>query len=87
MAIDSPRRAVVELASACEIRINQHISGSDFKAFKKSEEYNGRLGVIEMADLIFGKKYGKGFRKDAPDDYENVVKLYKLRNSIVHRGK
>lgn len=88
-ALDSepPRRAAIELASCCEIKIGMYITQTAFKSFQKNTKNSWGLGVIEQADQIFQKRHKRQFSCEFPQDFENILKLYKLRNSIVHRGE
>ncbi len=84
------RRAVLELAIACEIVVKRKFfpeaspAGTAFDYLE--DKAQGRLKVLDFIDHIAAEAFGKSFRIHHSDDYQNIDYLFRCRNKIAHRG-
>lgn len=85
------RRAVLELAIACEIAVKRRFfaistpAGAAFDYLEDKAKINIR--VLELADKVAQESFGRSFRVDHPNDYLNIDHLFRCRNKVAHRGE
>ena len=84
------RRAVIELAIACEIVVKRSFFSEDSPAgaaFDYLEDKSlVRVKVLELIDRVARAAFGQSFRTDHPSHYNNVDFLFRCRNKVAHRG-
>lgn len=84
------RRAVFELAIACEIAIKGKYFSEDSPAgmaFEYLEDKGQvKVRVLDFIDRIAKEAIGKSFRSDYSEHYQNIDHLFRCRNKIAHRG-
>ena len=84
------RRAVLELAIACEIIIKRKIfseespAGAAFDYLEDKSQV--RVRVLDFIDRIAVEAFGKSFRVDQGDHFNNIDHLFRCRNKVAHRG-
>lgn len=84
------RRAVLELAIACEILVKRTffsenaISGVAFEYLEDKSKIN--VKVLELIDGVAKEAFGRSFREDHPTDYRSIDHLFRCRNKVAHRG-
>jgi hypothetical protein len=85
------RRAVLELAIASELVVEQKFLSGDspaVAAFEYLEETaRFRVRVVDFIHRVAQKAFGKSFRQDHRNDYDNIDHLFQCRNKIAHMGK
>ncbi len=85
------RRAVIELAIACEIVVKRSFFSSDSPAgaaFDYLEDKSQvRVTVKDMIDRVAHEAFGKSFLEDHPSQYWHVDHLFRCRNKVAHRGE
>jgi hypothetical protein len=85
------RRAILELAIACEINVKRFIFGSNSIAsgvFEYYEDKTRSLGrVIDLIGPAAKRAFGTSFKETNENDYRNIDNLYRCRNKIAHRGE
>jgi hypothetical protein len=85
------RRAVLELAIASELVVEQKFLSGDspaVKAFEYLEEHaRFRVRVIDYIRDVAKEAFGKSFRQDHRHDCDNIDHLFQCRNKIAHTGK
>lgn len=69
------RRAVLEMAIACEVVVKQR--------FVKDKS---KVRVIDLIDGESNKVFGRSFKTDHSQHYDNIDHLFKCRNQVAHRG-
>jgi len=84
------RRAVLELAIACEIGVKKRFFGSSSIASLAFEYFEGK-GVLKTRALVLVDEaakqiFGRSFRDEHGDQYECVDYLFRCRNKVAHRG-
>ncbi|NKE71902.1 hypothetical protein [Candidatus Manganitrophus noduliformans] len=85
------RRAILELAIACEIAVkrqffaNDSPAGAAFDYLEDKAQVNVR--VLELMDRVTLEAFGKSFKTEYPNDYKNIDYLFRCRNKVAHRGK
>jgi hypothetical protein len=84
------RRAVLELAIACEIVVERRFLSGDspaVAAFEYLEEKSRvRVRVLDFIDGVAQNAFGKSFRRDHRDHYDNIDYLFQCRNKVAHTG-
>jgi hypothetical protein len=84
------RRAVLELAIACEMLVKQSffsegtVSAASFEYLEDKSKVSVR--VSELIDGVAKQAFGASFREDHPDHFKNIDHLYRCRNKVAHRG-
>lgn len=85
------RRALLELAIACEVAIKQKFfmkktpAGDVFEYLEDS-----RRVQISVAELVHGAAkhaFSVSFKEEHPLDYQNIDFLFRCRNKIAHKGE
>ena len=85
------RRAILEMAIACEIAIKQAFFREMTTAGAAYEylEHTRRVSV-RVIDLIHGvakEVFGESFKEAEKDAYQHIDLLFQCRNKVAHRGK
>lgn len=87
----NPRRAILELAIACEIAVKFTFFTKDTPASSAYEylEDSRRVNitVLELIDGVAKQAFGSSFKETNPSDYVNINFLFRCRNKIAHRGE
>jgi hypothetical protein len=84
------RRAVLEMAIACEVTTKQLFfkkatpAGDAFEYLEDKARIN--VSVLELLDKVSDRAFGKGFRQSYPEDWQNIEYLFQCRNKVAHRG-
>jgi hypothetical protein len=85
------RRAVLEMAIACETAVKQAFfakvtpAGAAYEYLE--EKRNVRVPVKDMVDAMAKQAFGKSFKEDEKAHYEHVDFLFRCRNKVAHRGE
>lgn len=85
------RRAVLEMAIACEVFVKQAFlrldnrSGLVFEALEDKGKIDVR--VLDLIDIAGNALFGESFKKSNPDAYKDIDHLFRARNKIAHRGR
>ena len=88
---DNLRRAVLEMAIACETAVKQTFfakatpAGAAYEYLE--EKRNVRVPVMDMVDAMAKLAFGKSFREDENTHYRNIDFLFRCRNKVAHRGE
>lgn len=90
IALGNLRRAVLELAIACEVGVKHFYFQPDTRADSAYSylEDKGRVNarVLDFLDQVAIRTFGKSLRVEQPDTYRNVDWLFRCRNKVAHRG-
>jgi hypothetical protein len=84
------RRAVLEMAIACEVTTKQLFfkkatpAGDAFEYLEDKARIN--ISVPELLDKVSDRAFGKGFRQSYPKDWQNSEYLFQCRNKVAHPG-
>jgi hypothetical protein len=85
------RRAILELAIACEILVKRYFFGSNSVAsgvFEYDEDKSRIVGrVIDLIGPSAKRAFGISFKEDKEEDYKNIDNLFRCRNKIAHIGE
>jgi hypothetical protein len=85
------RRAVLEMAIACETAVKQAFFAKATPAGAAYEylEDKGKVHVtiIELISSVAEQAFGKRFKEDEMDHYDNIDFLFRCRNKAAHRGE
>ncbi len=85
------RRAVLEMAIACEIMTKQKFfgsastSGAVFEYLETKRKLE--VSVIELLHGAAKFAFGKSFKEEHPDDYKHLDHLFRTRNKVAHIGQ
>lgn len=85
------RRAILEMAIACEIYVKQiffratELSSSvfDYLESKRKIEVN----TLDLINMVSKEAFGESFKNAHQEDYKNIDYLFRARNKIAHLGK
>lgn len=85
------RRAILEMAIACEIFVKQiffrttELSSSvfDYLESKRKIEVN----TLDLINGVSKEAFGESFSDNYPKDYKNIDYLFRARNKIAHSGE
>ena len=84
------RRAVLEMAIACEVAVKGALFANSTTAGATYEylEEKGRvhIKVIELIDGVAKAVFGQSFKDADPDAYKDIDHLFRARNKVAHRG-
>jgi hypothetical protein len=85
------RRAVMELAIACEVFVKTTAFGSDRRASRMYEAIDGTRAHVPVPQLIqlLGETRaddGVPFQDEYPDASDDIDHLFQARNKVAHRG-
>lgn len=84
------RRAILELAIACEVLLKRVFLGATETtdaAFEYLEEKGLlRMPVIDLLDGVARRAFGTSFRDVSAEDYQSIDFLFRCRNKVAHRG-
>ena len=84
------RRAILELAIACEIEIKRSFFSIDSPAravFDYLEDKGKvQVSIPELLSRVAQEIFGSSFKIDHPTDFQNVEYLFRCRNKVAHRG-
>ncbi len=85
------RRAVLELAIACEVFVKHTFlgGGGDTAPVYEALEDKGKLSarVLDLIEVGGTARFGKTFRLVDKDAYTDIDHLFRARNKIAHRGE
>ena len=88
---DNLRRAVLEAAIACEVAVKQAFFAKATPAGAAFEflEDKGKVHITikDLIDPVAKQAFGRSFKEDARDHYENIDFLFRCRNKVAHRGE
>jgi hypothetical protein len=88
---DNLRRAVLEMAIACEIAVkNRFFTGGSAAgaAFEYLEDKSQiRTTVLSLIDGVAVEAFNRSFKKDHLKEYESIDCLFRCRNKVAHRGE
>jgi hypothetical protein len=83
------RRAVIELAIACEVAVKSSYFGRSSAAATMYEylEDKGRVNasVMDLIGVIAERAFGQSLKAVKPDEYRNLDHLFRCRNKAAHR--
>jgi hypothetical protein len=85
------RRAIIEMAIACEIAVKHKFfiesakTGSIYNYLEDKNKINIR--VLELIDDAAKYVYGKSFKEKNKKDFILIDYLFRSRNKVAHRGK
>ena len=84
------RRAILEMAIACEVAVKGAFFAKSTTAGAAYEylEDRGRVrvSVIELIHVVAKEAVGQGFKDVDPDAYQDINYLFQARNKVAHRG-
>lgn len=90
LAVGHLRRAILELAIACEVGVKHRYFQPDSyaeSAYSYLEDKNRvNARVPEFVDGIALRTFGHSLRVDRPDCYRDIDFLFRCRNKVAHRG-
>ena len=84
------RRAILEMAIACEVAVKgaffakSTIAGAAYEWLEDKRQVHVR--VIELIDGAAKVAVGKSFKDVDPDAYKDIDHLFRARNKVAHRG-
>ncbi len=85
------RRAILEMAIACEVAVKQLFFGEGTIAPSVFEylEDKGRIrvNVIELLDGAAKHTFGESFRDANPTAFQDIDLLFRCRNKVAHKGE
>jgi hypothetical protein len=85
------RRAVLEMAIACETAVKQAFFAKATPAGAAYEYLEDKRSVsvpiVDMIDAMAKQAFGRSFREDESTHYRNVNFLFRCRNKVAHRGE
>lgn len=85
------RRAILEMAIACEVAAKSAFFGTasvPALAFQWLEEKNQyRVKLLQLIHEVADHIWGSSFKVTHKADYESVELLFRCRNNIAHRGE
>ncbi len=90
------RRAVLELAIACEVMVKQKFFAEDSPLLKSSVgqvfelmEHRNKVpfSVVELISDVAERVFKRNFKADKPKDFKSIEHLFRCRNSVAHKGK
>lgn len=85
------RRAVLEMAIACETAVKQAFfakttpAGAAYEYLEDKRSL--RVPVQDMVDSMAKLAFGKSFKEDETLHYKNIDFLFRCRNKVAHRGE
>lgn len=85
------RRAVIEMAIACETAVKQAFfakatpAGSAYEYLE--EKRSVRVPITDMVNAMAKMAFGKSFKEDEDIHYKNIDLLFRCRNKVAHRGE
>ncbi len=85
------KRAILEMAIACEVAVKQAFfakasaAGAAFEYLEDKRRVSVR--VIELMDGAAKLAFGSSFKDDDNSAYEQVDYLFRARNKVAHRGE
>lgn len=90
LALGHLRRAVLELAIACEVGVKHRYFKPDShaeSAYSFLEDKNKvHARVLDFLDGISVRTFGHSLRLELPDCYRDIDLLFRCRNKVAHRG-
>ena len=85
------RRAILEMAIACEVAVKQLFFGEGTIApsvFEYLEDKRRiRVNVIELLDGAAKHTFGESFREANPTAFQDIDLLFRCRNKVAHKGE
>lgn len=88
---DNYRRAILEMAIACEIYVKQfffstsELSSAVFDYLEEKRKIE--VGVMDLIHNISKYAFGESFKDIKKKDYRNIDYLFRARNKIAHQGQ
>lgn len=85
------RRSVLELAICTEVMVKRcffaHDSpaGAAFDYLEDKSKISVR--VLDLLDTVAEEAFSASYKKDEPNNYQNIDHLFRCRNKIAHRGE
>lgn len=87
---DDLRRAVLEMAIACEVVVKQRFFAENALAGYFYDYLNRKskikVRVLDLIDGISNEVFGRSFKTDYRKHYDNIDHLFRCRNQVAHRG-
>ncbi len=87
---DKLRRAVLELAIACELIVKRSFFSGDSPAGAAfdylEDKAQVKVTVLDLLHRVAQEAFGKSFREDHDSHYKNIDHLFRCRNKVAHRG-
>jgi hypothetical protein len=85
------RRAIIEMAIACEVAVKQTFFSKETPAGAAYEylEDKGRINIriIELIDSAAKHAFGESFKDVNGSAYQDIDNLFRCRNKVAHRGE
>lgn len=85
------RRAVLEMAIACEVVVKQTFFAIASTSEAACEYFYGKeriqKKVIDLIDIAAKETLGESFKNDSRDAYNKIDFLFRCRNKVAHEGK
>jgi hypothetical protein len=85
------RRAVLELAIACELIVKRSFFSGDSPAGAAfdylEDKAQVKVTVLDLLHRVAQEAFGKSFREDHDSHYKNIDHLFRCRNKVAHRGE
>lgn len=88
---DNLRRAVLEMAIACEVAV-KHVffakstpAGAVFDFLEDKGQIE--VSVVELVHKVAREAFGESFKETNEQDYRNIENLFRCRNKVVHKGE
>jgi hypothetical protein len=85
------RRAILEMAIACEIYVKQiffrttELSSSVFDYLESKRKIE--VSTIDLINGVSREAFGESFKDNYSEDYRNIDHLFRARNKIAHLGE
>ena len=85
------RRAILEMAIACEVAIKQAFfretttAGAAYEYLERTRRVSVR--VIDLIHGVAKEVFGESFKDIEKDAYQHIDLLFQCRNKVAHRGK
>ena len=73
------RRAVIEMATACEVLTKELFAN-------KKVRFRSKTSTVVLLDVDAEKAFGASFKQDNLKDWQNIKYLFRCRGDAAHQG-
>jgi hypothetical protein len=88
---DNLRRSVLELAICTEVMVKRCFFAQDSPAGAAFDYLEDKakvsVRVIDLLDKVAEAAFSVSYKKDEPNNFQNIDYLFRCRNKIAHRGE
>ena len=88
---DNLRRAVLEMAIACETATKQAFfakttpAGAAYEYLEEKQKIEA--SVMDLIHVVAKRAFGRSFKEEQASHYKNIDFLFRCRNKVAHRGE